>query len=144
MEFASRGWGWRSLVGAWGAYWAGLAGVTLGPFALYVWKLARQAGKHGTVSLSLGDEGFHLTALRDGAVAWSGTVGVGTFALWVAVPPLAIWLVWLLMRPSPRPSAPADEPPAVDALSAGAHPTWTAGDASSRAPSPLERRERGS
>lgn len=142
MEFAPRRWGWRSLVGAWSAYWAGLAGVTLGPFALYVWKLAQIPGNRGTVSLTLGDDGVHLTALRDGAAAWSGTVGLGTLALWVAVPPLAIWLIWLLLRPSPAERARINEGPTIDVLTDGAQNEWTMRDASARAPSPVERRER--
>jgi len=142
MEISPRRWGWRSLVGAWGAYWAGLAGVTLGPFALYVWKLAQIPGNHGTVSLNMGDDGLHLTALRDGAAAWNASVSLGTFALWVAVPPLAIWLLWLLMRPSPADRAQLREGASLGELPGGAQDEFTVRGASARAPSPVERRER--
>lgn len=84
MEFVPHRCGWRSLVGAWGTYWAGLAAVTLGPFTRYVWELARLPRNHGSASLSVGDDGIHLSALRDWATAWSGSVGLGTFARWVA------------------------------------------------------------
>jgi hypothetical protein len=141
MDLNPRHWGWRSLVGSWAAYWVGLAGVTLGPFAVYVWKLAQVPGKHGTVSLNMGDDGFHLTALRDGAAAWSGSVGLGTLALWVGIPPLLIWLLWLMMRPSPAERAQLRDEANLDALSSGAQDEWTVRDASTRAQSPIERRK---
>lgn len=124
LGLVPRKWGWRSLVGVWGAYWAGLAAVTLGPFGVYVWKLARIPGNHGNVSLSLGDNGIKLTALRDGATAWSGSVALGTFALWVAGPPLAVWLLWLLLRPARSDAGTLRAPAAGGAIGQGAPEEW--------------------
>jgi len=90
----------------------------------------------------MGDDGLHLTALRDGAAAWNASVSLGTFALWVAVPPLAIWLLWLLMRPSPADRAQLREGASLGELPGGAQDEFTVRGASARAPSPVERRER--
>jgi hypothetical protein len=142
MTLDIRRWGVGQLVGGWAAYWAGLAIVTLTPFALTVSKLAGP-GDHGTASLSLGDNGFLLTALKDGVTVYTATAPLVATALWIAVPPLALWALWLAMRPS---RADRDAPEASGAHSMGAlpdakHDMWS--DRASRVPSPLpgERRE---
>ena len=143
MELTPRKWGWRSLVGSWVAYWAGLAAVTLGPFGVYIWKMAQQgAGNHGNVSLSLGDAGIQLTALRDGASAFTATVGVVPFALWVTVPPLAMWALWLMLRPSTRQNDTLPPSPTLGALDDGAAGAWAQRDASDATRAATPRRER--
>lgn len=142
MELTPRKWGWRSLVGSWGVYWAGLAAVTLGPFGVYVWKMSQQPAGHGNVSLSMGDAGIQLTALRDGASAFNATVGVVPFALWVTVPPLAMWALWLMLRPSRRPDDTLRSPSTRDALDDGAAGAWAQPDASDATRDAVLRRER--
>jgi hypothetical protein len=142
MELAPRKWGWRSLVGAWGAYWAGLAAVTLAPFGVYVWKLTRLPENHGTVSLSVSNAGVHLTALRDGATVWDASVGIVPFALWLALPPLAMWVLWLVMRPAPRADVALPPAPTRGALDDGAAGAWAARDASDAPRAAAHRRDR--
>lgn len=142
MELTPRKWGWRSLVGAWGAYWAGLAAVTLGPFGVYVWKMTQQSAGHGNVSLTLGDAGLKLTALRDGASAFNATVAVVPFALWVTIPPLAMWALWLMLRPPRRSDDALHSPTTLGALDDGAAGHWAARDASDAPSDAMHRRER--
>lgn len=145
MELAPPRWGWRSLVGAWGVYWAGLAAVTLGPFGAYLWKLTRLSGHQATVSLSAGDAGIQLTSMRDGATAFTTTWGIAPFALWLTLPPLAIWVLWLALRPSPRAADALRPPPARGALDDGAAGAWAsrdASDASDAARAAMPRRDR--
>ena len=113
----SLGW-WRPrhLVGMWSAYWAALAAATLGPVVPIVWRVTRP-GEHGTVGATVDDEGVRLTIQRGAETAWTGAAGLGEIALWLAVPPLLLWAVWLFSRPR---TPPAVAPPAADpALHAG-------------------------
>jgi hypothetical protein len=50
---------------------------------------------------------------------WSGATGLGELALWLAGPPLLLWVAWLLTRPRmPAAVAPVGEPPALHAPAA--------------------------
>jgi len=91
---------WRPqhLLLAWSAYWATLALVTLGPALRAIWNVTRP-GQHGGVSAALDDSLLRLTVTSDTQTAWAGAAHVGTLALWIAGPPLLLWLAWLVSRP---------------------------------------------
>ena len=142
MAFSIRRMGVGQLLGAWGAYWVGLAGVTLGPFARWAWDLSRIPGSHGSASLSVGDAGVTLLALKDNVTVWSGVAPLLTVALWIAGPPLLLWLLWLALRPS-RPEAPSMHAmPPRDALPDAARNGWGMPITPTSSASPLGRRER--
>ena len=90
----------RTLLALWGAYWTGLAIVEAGP-VLWEFLRLRATEGHGTVSWS-----------------FSGSLTMLSLALFG--PPLALWVLWLLVpeREGRR------RVPDVDALDAGrrAHP----------------------
>jgi hypothetical protein len=141
MTLDIRRWNVRHLVSASAAYWAGLAAVTLAPFTIAVASVARLSGNRGSATGSLGDAGVTLTALKDGVPIYTGTTPLLHVALWIAVPPLALWLVWLAMRPS---RADADAPrasPSLDALPNAARAGWNGGPMSPPSQAPVERRE---
>jgi hypothetical protein len=143
MAFSIRRLGMGHLVGAWAAYWVGLAGVTLGPFARWVWELNRIPGSHGSASLSVGDAGVSLIALKDNMTVWTGIAPLSQVALWIAVPPLVLWLVWLALRPSRlQEDAALHEPAMRDALPDAARGGWGAPITPMSTPSPVERRDR--
>lgn len=94
---------WRagSLLTAWIAYWVALVGVTVGPGLLRGWRLTRVPGSHGTMSASF-DDGrllFHVNDTAGAAGAWSFGTSLTTAIAWIAIPPLALWLLWLVSRP---------------------------------------------
>ena len=89
----------RGLFAAWGAYWLLLA-CTLAPAAAAVWRATR-AGSKGEVSASVGDWVVGLTVKAGGSTIWTGSIHMLTLALLVAGPPLALWLVWVAVRPRP-------------------------------------------
>ena len=99
MDLTLRRWRARHLLAAWSAYWAGLAAVTLAPAARALTRITG-LGEHGSASASFDDGVVQLTIASPGAPSWVGAVPVGTLALWVAVPPLLLWLLWLLRRPA--------------------------------------------
>jgi hypothetical protein len=143
MAFSIRRLGVGHLLGAWGAYWVGLAGVTLGPFAAWVWELNRIPGSHGSASLSVGDAGVSLIALRDNVTVWTGVAPLSQVALWIAVPPLVIWLAWLALRPSHSQDDSALHEPAMrDALPDAARNGWGTPITPASTPAPVERRDR--
>jgi hypothetical protein len=143
MAFSMRRLGVGHLLGAWGAYWIGLAGVTLGPFARWVWDLSRIPGSHGSASMSIGDAGVSLIALRDNVTVWTGVAPLSQVALWIAVPPLLLWIGWLALRPS-RSEQDASLQGATmrDALPDPARDGWGMPITPTSTPSPVERRDR--
>jgi hypothetical protein len=86
------------LVLAWGGYWAALALATFGPA---LWALSRP-GVHGDAQASLGDGGIRLVVSAAGGTLWSGAAPLRTVALWIAGPPLVLWLLWLAAVSRPR------------------------------------------
>jgi hypothetical protein len=100
---------WRvgQLLMAWSAYWAGLILVTLGPAALAAWKVIGPR-EHGSISAGFGDGAFTLDILKDGAAIWHGSASVMTTVLWLAGPPLLLWVVWMITRPSRREVGPGE------------------------------------
>jgi hypothetical protein len=142
MAFSIRRLGVGHLVGAWAAYWVGLAGVTLGSFARWVWDLNQIPGSHGSVSLNLGDTGAVLVALKDNVTVWSGTAPLSEIALWVAGPPLLLWLAWLALRPSRAEMEELGASAMGNALPDSARNGWTAPITPTSTASPLGRRDR--
>ena len=97
--FSLRQWRPRQLLLAWGGYWAGLAAVTLGPGVRAAWRATRLPDGHGTISASVNEAVVQLSVIEDGVTTWASATPFGTVALWLAGPPLVLWLLWLLMRP---------------------------------------------
>jgi threonine/homoserine/homoserine lactone efflux protein len=93
-------WKPRHLLTAWSAYWAGLAAVTLGPAALAILRVTVPEGAKGSVAANVGDKGFELIIKAGEAVVWAGQASIASVALWIAGPPLLIWLAWLVTRPA--------------------------------------------
>lgn len=142
MGFSIRRLGVGALLGAWGAYWVGLAGVTLAPFARWAWDISRIPGSHGSASLSIGDAGVTLLALKDNVTVWSGVASLLEVALWIAGPPLVLWLVWLVLRPAHADEDALDATVARDVLPDAARNGWGMPIRPTSTASPLGRRER--
>jgi len=141
MTLSFRRWNVRHLVSASVAYWAGLAAVAITPFSIAAGTIAHLSGNRGTASASFGNAGVTLTALKDGATIYTGTASLLQMALWIAVPPLALWVVWLAMRPSRAEAAALRASPPLDALPDAARAGWSGGQASPPSQVPVERRE---
>ena len=96
MSFLSR---WRpyQLLLSWVAYWIALLAVTLGPAVPAILSATRD-GAHGEINASFSDTALSFTVKELGRLTWSGSVHLLTAALWVAVPPLLLWLLWIRSR----------------------------------------------
>lgn len=143
-EQEGRDWAQRSvrwLYGAWAAYWATLPVVALGtPAALFL-RLRQQAPGRAAFTVTA-DEGLKLRLTVDGATAWAAGMSYTELALWLAAPPLVLWVAWLWwtgrgLRRAPRRatassvrSVPAAQPRQLGV----AAPPGTFGGAGVRAP----------
>ena len=118
--FGMSRWRPRQLLTAWAAYWATLFVVTLGSAVVTALRVAVPEGAKGSISAGFGDGGFTLKMTSAGTTVWNGSVSLTSAALWIAGPPLLIWLAWLVSRPA-RPPVPGDrvESPDVRALGEG-------------------------
>ena len=131
---------WHLLAG-WGAYWVGLVLVTLGEPLGLLWRFSRQSGRHGSVSAGYENGVLQATVIDGARTAWSGATDPTTLALWLAGPPLLLWVLWLVLRARAGAADAADAADAATAadvrpapprgLGAGA-PDW-------RSPAPAER-----
>ena len=97
---------WRAsqLLGAWLLYWIALAVVVLWRPALVAWRLSKMPDGHANAGLSFGDGAFDLKFVVDNVTQYHGHASYGTVVLWLVVPPLLLWVVWLLSRPRPGPA----------------------------------------
>jgi hypothetical protein len=94
---------WRSghLFLSWVVYWVALLAVTLGPAVPPILRATASHAK-GEVSGSFSDSVLSLIVKENGRVTWSGSTHVLTAALWLAVPPLILWAIWLMSRTAAR------------------------------------------
>ena len=91
---------WRPihLLLAWGVYWTALLIVTLGPAVPAVLRATGSEGRHGEINAAFGNAVLNLTVKEMGQITWTGSVHLFTAALWIGVPPLLLWVLWLRAR----------------------------------------------
>ena len=102
MDLSVRRWRPGHLLASWAAYWAGLAGVTLGPAARAVWRATHLPEGHGSISAGVDNGVLNFTVVETGVKTFIGIVPLGTMMMWIIGPPLALWLVWLVLRSRDR------------------------------------------
>lgn len=103
MELSLRRWKPKQLLLSWGAYWAGLIGVTMTPAIRATLRATRLPDGHGSINAGFDNGTLHYTVIENGVQSLSTTGQLSTVLLWVLVPPLALWLLWLVTR-KPQPS----------------------------------------
>jgi hypothetical protein len=121
MKLGLSNWRPRHLLAAWVTYWIAAVCWTLGPTLLKVWQITRRSDIKSSASVSLGNEGLHIDISQAATSVWSVSASVGEIVALVTVPPLLLWVAWLLLRPK------RGAPRAADLLSppAGAAPDFT-------------------
>jgi hypothetical protein len=95
VKFSPRWWRPRHLLVAWFAYWVGFILVTLGPGLLVLWRVTRPDG-HGSANASMGDGVLSANVVESGRTVWAGSIPVLNLVLLLCLPPLAMWIVWVL------------------------------------------------
>lgn len=94
-------WKPRHLLASWVVYWAVMVGVTLGGAIRALYSVSGPNG-HGSASLGVGDTGLVLNVVSGGQTIWNGATSLTAAAMWVAGPPLLLWVAWMLNRPRVR------------------------------------------
>jgi hypothetical protein len=95
-----RRWQARHLLLAWAVYWVLLVLVALRPALALVARALTGPEGHGSVSANVGNGIANLNVAFEGQ-HWTGSTSLTSLALWIAGPPLLLWLVWLATRRAP-------------------------------------------
>ena len=96
--FSLRRWKPSQLLLTWGAYWAGLTAVKLGPAIAEMWRVTQLPPGHGVINASFSNGGFNLSVVEDGVTTLANSAPLSMILLWVLVPPIALWAIWLFVR----------------------------------------------
>ena len=103
MELSLRRWKPGQLLLSWGAYWAGLVGVTMAPAIRATVRATNLPDGHGSINASFNNGALTYEVIENGVKTLAMTGQLSTVLMWIVGPPLLLWLVWLLVRD--RPSA---------------------------------------
>src|SRR5689334_4374918 len=87
----------RAIFTSWLIYWICLLIVGLAPAIAAIWKATRGPDDNkSSVNVSFGNGVFDLKVVKEGLPTYTGSIHLLTAALWIAVPPLLIWLLWVM------------------------------------------------
>ncbi len=98
-----RRWQAKHLLLAWVVYWIVLALVALRPAIAMILRAVNAPKGLGSISAGVADGIATLTVVAKGQT-WTGSTSLTSLALWLAGPPLLLWLVWLVTRRAPVPA----------------------------------------
>src|SRR5918993_4769260 len=90
-----RRWQAKHLLLSWVAYWIVLALMVLRPAIAMVLRALNAPKGLGSISAGVADGIATLTVFAKGQT-WTGSTSLTSLALWIAGPPLVLWLVWLV------------------------------------------------
>ena len=126
--FSLSRWTPGQLLLSWGTYWAGLVAVKLGPAIREMYRVIQLPEGHGSINAGFSNGVVNLSVVEDGVTTLAHSAPFSTILLWVLVPPVVLWGIWVLVRvrqPAPAPPLSARE---QGALSEGAPPAteWRA------------------
>jgi hypothetical protein len=99
VGFSLRRWRAGHLLIAWGAYWLLLLLVGLRKETLAIWRVITHPDAHGNISAGITDGVFQLSITGSDGTVLERSISLVTMLLWVAGPPLLLWVAWLLTRP---------------------------------------------
>jgi hypothetical protein len=94
-----------------------------------VWRATHLPDGHGSISAGFDNGALTFTVIEDGVKTLARSVSFGTAMMWMILPPLALWLVWLAVRQRPDADRHAISGEDRDRLGAGTGPAseWRVG-----------------
>jgi hypothetical protein len=116
MKLSLRRWKPGQLLLGWATYWVGLIGATMSPAIAASWRATRLPEGHGSINAGFDNGTIQYTVVEDGVKSFVASTSFTTALLWLVVPPLLLWVAWLIVRESP------DSPSALPGRGAGALP----------------------
>lgn len=93
MSFLSR-WGPGRLLLAWCGYWLALVLAVIAPGLPTLWRISRPGAK-GSASVSMANGELQVRLVQEAASVWTRDFGFLSLSLWIAIPPLLLWIFWL-------------------------------------------------
>jgi hypothetical protein len=99
VGFFLRRWRAGHLLIAWGVYWILLLLLGFGRELLAIWRVTSEPGTQGNISASITNAVFQLSITANDGTSLERSISLMTMLLWVAGPPLLLWLAWFLTRP---------------------------------------------
>ena len=101
---------WRAshLLGAWAAYWVVLLATWLARPALAAWRIKDAPPNAAQANVTFGDQGFVARIVLQGRTLVDLHASLGAVVFWLTVPPLVLFVVWLLAGPRPDQPRPAE------------------------------------
>ncbi|MES2177120.1 MAG: hypothetical protein V4550_04580 [Gemmatimonadota bacterium] len=97
---AFRNWRAGHLLAAWATWWVVLVAVKLGPAIGAVLKATGGTDSKSSVAAGFDNANLHLTIVDAGVTIWERTAPFSSIVAWIALPPLLIWVAWLVARPA--------------------------------------------
>ena len=91
----------RHLYAAWGVWWLILL-LQLTPAVLAILRATNAGTGKGEFSISFDNGVFKLVVSLMKHEIYSGSISFLALAMLIALPPLAMWLVWVSLRPAPE------------------------------------------
>jgi len=95
-----RRWRAKHLLIAWIVYWVALIVISLRSALAAAARAVSGPPGHGSIGASVENSNFILKVTTDGQI-WTSTTSLTAMALWLAGPPLLLFLLWLATRRAP-------------------------------------------
>ena len=83
MELSLRRWKPGQLLLSWGAYWAGLVGVAMGPAIRATWRATNLPDGHGSINAGFNNGTLHYDVIENGVKTLTLTGQLSTVLPWV-------------------------------------------------------------
>ena len=122
MAWFLRRWRWRHLFASWIVYWAVLAIAALWRPVSIARRLADLPDAEASISASVTNTVLSITMTAQGTSVWTTTISLLTIVLWLAGPPLLLWILWATSRPSSATARATDSPEGPSAVPAPGSP----------------------
>jgi hypothetical protein len=122
MELSLRRWKPGRLLASWGVYWTGLIGFGLGPAIAAGLRATRVPAGGGSIEAKFDGGTLNYVVMEEGVKTFTASLPFSTAMLWVVVPPLLLWLAWLIVRRKPNNAQRTERDVRPEALGVGAGP----------------------
>jgi hypothetical protein len=94
----------------------------MGPAIHAAWRATSLPDGHGSINAGFNNGTLTFEVIEEGVKTFAGSTPFTTAMLWLVGPPLALWVLWLIVRRRPEPSQAAIAGDRAERLPAGSGP----------------------